>query len=110
AGNSGRAMSMLEKFVDANPMPLGDAEEASQRLADYAAQRGDATGRDRWYQEIIRADGEAGSQRTERTHYLAAKSQLALAQPARDAFRAVRLTAPLKKGSSASANGSGRAF
>ena len=97
AGNSGRAMSMLEKFVDANPMPLGDAEEARQRLADYAAQRGDATGRDRWYQEIIRVDGEAGSQRTERTHYLAAKAQLALAQPARDAFRAVRLTAPLKK-------------
>src|SRR5213082_227574 len=97
AGNSGRAMSMLEKFVDTNPMPLGDAEEARQRLADYAAQRGDATGRDRWYQEIIRADSEAGSQRTERTHYLAAKSQLALAQPARDAFRAVRPTAPLKK-------------
>jgi len=97
AGNSARAMSMLEKFVGTNPTPVGDAEEARQRLADYAAQRGDATGRDRWYQEIIRADGEAGSQRTERTHYLAAKSQLALAQPARDAFRAVRLTAPLKK-------------
>src|SRR5256884_223892 len=97
AGNSGRAMSMLEKFVDTNPMPLGDAEEARQRLADYAAQRGDATGRDRWYQEIIRADGEAGSQRAQRTHYLAAKSQLALAQPARGAFRAERLTADRKK-------------
>src|SRR2546428_7369876 len=57
----------LEKFVGTNPTPVGDAEEARQRLADYAAQRGDATGRDRWYQEIIRADGEAGSQRTERT-------------------------------------------
>jgi hypothetical protein len=53
--------------------------------------------RDRWYHEIIRADAEAGAQRTERTHYLAAKAQLALAQPARDAFRAIRLSAPLKK-------------
>src|SRR5207253_2127404 len=51
AGNNPKAMGMLEKFVDTNPTPLADAEEA----------------------------------------------QLALAQPARDAFRAVRLTAPLKK-------------
>ena len=89
---------MLEKFVAANPTPLADAEEARQRLADYAQQeRATRAQRDRWYQEIIDADARAGAQRTERTHYLAAKAQLALAQPARDAFRAVRLTAPLKK-------------
>ena len=58
---------------------------------------GDTARRDHWYQEIVRADAQAGAQRTERTHYLAAKAQLVLAQPARDAFRAVRLTAPLKK-------------
>jgi cellulose synthase operon protein C len=97
AGNVARAMTMLEKFVDTNPSPVSDAEEARQRLADYAAQRGDTAGRDRWFQEIIRADAQAGTQRTDRTHFLAAKAQLALAQPARDAFRAVRLTAPLKK-------------
>jgi tetratricopeptide (TPR) repeat protein len=97
AGNAPKANSMLEKFVAANPEPLPDAEEARQRLAAYAQQSGDITRRDHWYQEIIRADAQAGAQRTERTHYLAAKAQLALAQPARDAFRAVRLTAPLKK-------------
>jgi len=97
AGNTPKAMGMLEKFVAANPSPVNDAEEARERLADYAAKNGDLTRRDYWYREIIRADAEAGAQRTERTHYLAAKAQLALAQPARDAFRAVRLTAPLKK-------------
>ena len=97
AGNNPRAMGMLEKFVDTNPTPLADAEEARQRLADYAGKSGDTTRRDHWYQEIIRADAQAGTQRTDRTHYLAAKAQLTLAQPARDAFRAVRLTAPLKK-------------
>ena len=97
AGNSPKAVGMLEKFVAANPAPLADAEEARQRLADYATKSGDNVRRDHWYQEIIRADAEAGAQRTERTHYLAAKAQLTLAQPARDAFRAVRLTAPLKK-------------
>ena len=97
AGNSPKAMGMLEKYVDANPTPLSEAEEARQRLADYSQQSGDLKRRDHWYQEIIDADARAGAQRTERTHYLAGKAQLALAQPARDAFRAVHLTAPLKK-------------
>jgi tetratricopeptide (TPR) repeat protein len=97
AGNTPKAMSMLEKFVDTNPTPIGDAVEARQRLAEYAQKSGDVARRDHWYHEIIRADEEAGPQRTDRTHYLAAKAQLALAQPARDAFREIRLTAPLKK-------------
>ena len=97
SGNTSKAAGMLEKFVAANPAPLTDAEEARQRLADYADKSGDSARRDHWYHEIISADAQAGAQRTERTHYLAAKAQLALAQPARDTFRAVKLTVPLKK-------------
>jgi cellulose synthase operon protein C len=97
AGNTTKAAGMLEKYVSANPAPLAEAQEARSRLADYAAKAGDGTRRDRWYHEIITADAQAGTQRTERSHFLAAKAQLALAQPARDSFRAVRLTAPLKK-------------
>ena len=97
ANNMPKSVSMLEKFVSANPTPLGDAEEARQRLADYAGTSGDVARRDLWYHEIIKADSQAGAQRTDRSHYLAAKAQLVLAQPARDAFRAVRLAAPLKK-------------
>ncbi|HEY6482479.1 MAG TPA: tetratricopeptide repeat protein [Steroidobacteraceae bacterium] len=92
-----KAVKMLEKFVATDPTPIGDAVEARERLADYAARSGDSRRQEFWYREIIRADAQAGTQRTERTHYLAAKAQLALAQPARDAFRDVRLTAPLKK-------------
>jgi tetratricopeptide (TPR) repeat protein len=97
AGNTPKAVAMLEKFVAANPAPLADAEEARQRLADYAGKSGDGTRRDYWYREIIKADAQAGAGGTERTHYLAARAQLALAQAPRDEFRAVRLTAPLKK-------------
>jgi cellulose synthase operon protein C len=96
AGNTPKAIGMLEKFVASNP-PVADAEEAREHLAEYAAKAGDTARRDHWYEEIVHADAQAGAQRTERTHYLAARAQLALAQPARDAFRAVRLTAPLKK-------------
>ena len=97
ANNVPKATAMLEKFVSSNPTPVTDAEEARQRLADYAGKSGDTSKRDYWYREIIKADAQAGAQRTDRTHYLAAKAQLVLAQPARDAFREVRLTAPLKK-------------
>src|SRR6185437_6862886 len=79
------------------PTPLADAQEARQYLADYAATGGDVTARDRWYREIVRADADAGGQRTARTHYLAAKAQLALAAEPRDEFRAIRLTLPLAR-------------
>jgi hypothetical protein len=87
---------MLEKFVASSPTELAAAEEARQKLAEYAAKSGSTQLRDHWYQELVKADAQAGAQRTERTHYLAAKAQLALAAPARDAFSAVRLTVPLK--------------
>jgi tetratricopeptide (TPR) repeat protein len=92
-----RAMSVLERIVSQYPAPLSDAEEARQRLADYAAAGDDLTARDHWYREIVKADAEAGAQRTPRTHYLAAKAQLALAAEPRDAFRAIRLTLPLAR-------------
>src|SRR5579862_7679962 len=79
AGNQSKAVAMLEKFVQTNPTPVGDAVEARQKLADYAAKGGDTARRDYWYRQIISADAQAGAQRTERTHYLAAKAQLARA-------------------------------
>jgi tetratricopeptide (TPR) repeat protein len=97
ANNMPKAIVMLEKFVATNPTPVSDAMEARQRLADYADKNGEVAKRDTWYREIVKADATAGGARTDRTKYLAAKAQLSLAQPVRDAFRGVRLTAPLKK-------------
>ncbi|MEP7245569.1 MAG: tetratricopeptide repeat protein, partial [Gammaproteobacteria bacterium] len=97
ANNMPKAVSMLEKFIATNPTPISDAMEARQRLADIAGKNGDVVKRDNWYREIVKADSTAGGARTDRTKYLAAKAQLSLAQPARDAFRGTRLTAPLKK-------------
>ncbi|MEJ0034548.1 MAG: tetratricopeptide repeat protein [Gammaproteobacteria bacterium] len=97
ANNVPKAVSMLEKFVATNPTPISDAMEARQRLADIAGKNGDVVKRDTWYREIVKADSTAGAARTDRTKYLAAKAQLSLAEPVRDAFRGVRLTAPLKK-------------
>ena len=97
AGDVTRTTAMLEQFVQRYPQPVVDAIEARARLADLAARANNPTRRDYWRSEIIKADATAGSQRTDRTRTLAANAQLALAEPARDAFRAVRLGAPLKK-------------
>ena len=92
SGDLARTTAMLELFVQRYPQPVLDAIEARARLADLAAKANNPTRRDYWRSEIIKADATAGAQRTDRTRFLAASAQLALAEPARDAFRAVRLT------------------
>ena len=51
----------------------------------------------RWMRDLVAADADAGSERSDRTRYLAAKSQLELAAPTRDAFLGTRLVVPLDK-------------
>ncbi len=97
AANSTRAVAMLERFVANYPSPLAESIEARQRLADFAGKAGNAQRQTALQREIIKADQGAGAERSDRTRLLAARAQLALAEPARDAFRAVRLVAPLQK-------------
>jgi cellulose synthase operon protein C len=96
AGNTPKAVTMLERFVVTYPTPVADSIEARQKLADIAGKAGNLEGQRRWQREIVAADRNAGAGRTDRTQYLAAKSQLALASPARDAFRDIPLVLPLK--------------
>jgi tetratricopeptide (TPR) repeat protein len=96
AGNTPKAVGMLERFVVTYPTPVSDSIEARQKLADIAEKAGNLEGQRRWQREIVAADRNAGAGRTDRTQYLAAKSQLALASPARDEFRNISLVLPLK--------------
>jgi tetratricopeptide (TPR) repeat protein len=97
AGNDARATAMLERLVAEYPTPVPEAIEERSRLQTLAAKGGNATRERYWQMEIVKADATAGGARTDRTKFLAAKAQLALAAPTRDAFRAIRLVAPLKK-------------
>src|SRR5690606_34503245 len=95
SGRIGESAAAYARYVEHHPQPVAVAIEARQRLVELAEQSGDHAARMRWLADIVSADAAAGSDRTERTRYLAAKAQLAIAQPARDAFAAVRLVAPL---------------
>ncbi len=96
AGNQAKAVGMLERFVVTYPTPVGDSIEARQKLADIAGTAGQLDKQRYWQREIVNADRNAGAARTDRTTYLAAKSQLALAGPARDEYRSIALLLPLK--------------
>jgi tetratricopeptide (TPR) repeat protein len=97
AGNRGRTVALLEKSVLEYPTPLAQSIETRQRLAEFARSDGNGDKLRFWQREIVKADATAGAARSDRTRYLAGKAQLALAEPARDSFRGIRLVAPLKQ-------------
>jgi hypothetical protein len=95
AGDTVGAATAYERYVARHPSPVAEAIEARQNLVELAERSGDRPARVKWMQDIVTADAGAGAERTERTRYLAAKSQLALAEPIRNSFQAARLVAPL---------------
>jgi hypothetical protein len=96
AAQNPAAIAALTRYVERYPSPVATSIEARQRLVVLAEASGDVRARTQWMQSIVDADARAGSERTDRTRYLAAYAQLTLAQPTRDAFRGARLVAPLQ--------------
>jgi predicted negative regulator of RcsB-dependent stress response len=96
AGQGPAATATLTRYVERYPRPTAPAIEAQQRLVQLAEASGDYSARTRWMLAIVATDAAAGEERTDRTRYLAAKSQLTLAEPTREAFRGARLVIPLE--------------
>ncbi len=85
------------RFVERYPAPFDEAMAARQKLADLARDMGDGAARARWLRDIIDADRQAGTARSDQSRLLAARASLELAEPLRAAFAAVPLNAPLAK-------------
>jgi len=96
-GQSAAAATAYGKFVERYPHPVGEAVEARQKLLEIAVKANNEAERQRWLNELVAADASAGAERSDRTKYLAAKAQLELASPTRDAFRGAKLVIPLDK-------------
>jgi hypothetical protein len=90
-------VSAFGRFVERYPSPVAEAVEARQKLIDLSGAAGNHAERTRWMRDLVAADALAGAERTDRTRYLAAKSQLELAAPTRDAFLGTRLVVPLDR-------------
>jgi len=95
ANDRAGATRAYTSYVERYPAPHAAAIDARQTLADLARDSGDTSGRRRWLEELIAADAAAGSQRTDRSRYLAAHGTLELARPHEDLARAIKLIVPL---------------
>jgi tetratricopeptide (TPR) repeat protein len=92
-----KAVDSYERYVQSYPHPVEQATEVRHTLATLANKAGNQQRYRHWLKEIIKHDKFAGSERTDRTKYLAAKAALTLAEPMLSSFREVQLVTPLKK-------------
>jgi TolA-binding protein len=97
AGHQKNAAAAYERYVRTHPRPLEPAIEARHRLAEMSRKNGQHAQRLAWSRELVEADQKGGAERTERTRYLGAINTLVAVEPLEEAYRALRLTEPLKK-------------
>lgn len=93
AGANTEASAVWRDYVQQYPQPFAQALEARYQLS-VLAPAGEQ--RRHWLQQIVETDAAAGSQRSDRSRFLAAQSQDELAEAQYQSFMAMRLTLPLK--------------
>lgn len=91
------AVRVYERYVAQYPAPLEPALEARMRLARLAKADGRRSRELALMNEILQADRNGGTARTDRTRFLGASAALVLAEPSVEAYRKVALVEPLKK-------------
>ncbi|MFQ5469491.1 MAG: tetratricopeptide repeat protein [Gammaproteobacteria bacterium] len=91
------AVTHYKRFIDTFPKDADNAMEARQYLADLNRQLGHRSSYYHWLREIVKADHDLASQRSERSRYLAAKASVILADSALDAYQSINLKVPLEK-------------
>ncbi len=95
SGTTSNEQRVLGNIIERYPNPLSESIEARYRLLKIAEQSGNEQERFARLEDLVRVDATAGSQRTDRTRYLAAVASLELAEPVRRRFEVVKLTQPL---------------
>lgn len=97
---SGRNRDAADKYADyvkAYPKPFALATEARYQLLQLAQQQGDDRARRYWLNQLIEADAKAGSDRNDRSRYLAAYASAQFAGESFNRFESIKLTLPIKK-------------
>lgn len=97
ADHKNKALHVYTKIVDDFPVPIEDAIETRQKMADIYLERGERKQYIYQLKQIVAGDAVAGKARTDRTKFLAANASLVLAEPKLAAFKKVALVKPFKK-------------
>jgi len=97
AGNGDRALTAYSKYVEEFPKPIETAVETRSKIADILKSNGDQAQYQHQLEEIVRVDGAAGSERTDRTRNIAARAALELTRPIYDQFASLKLVQPFDR-------------
>ena len=95
--NSDRALEAYSKYVEQFPKPVEAAVETRSKIAGIYKAKGDQAQYTHQLEEIVQADGAAGSERTDRTRNLAARAALELSKPLYEQFASLKLVQPFDK-------------
>ena len=97
AKDADRALQVYSRYVDEFPKPLEAAVETRSKIAEIYKAKGDQDHYRQKLTEIVRADGTAGTERTDRTRNLAGRAALVLTEPDYTRFASLKLVQPFEK-------------
>ncbi len=90
-------LRIYQRYVKYFPKPLEESLEIHARIAAFYKTNNESKKHLKKLRYIIKADAKAGSQRTERTRYLAGIASLEIIAPIYDQFVAIKLKRPFKR-------------
>jgi tetratricopeptide (TPR) repeat protein len=97
AGNTDRALQAYSRYVEQFPKPVETAVETRSKIAEIYRSNGDQPQYYHQLEEIVRADGAAGSERSDRTRNVAARAALELSRPVYEQYASLKLTQPFER-------------
>lgn len=97
ANNADRALEAYSKYVGEFPKPIETAVETRSKIAEIYKSKGDQSQYHHQLEEIVRADGAAGSERTDRTRNVAARAAFELSEPIYVQYASLKLVQPFER-------------
>ncbi|MBL4827312.1 MAG: tetratricopeptide repeat protein, partial [Spongiibacteraceae bacterium] len=97
AGDISSAIDRYRSYAHTYPEPFPVAMEARFKLSEFYLAQGEGSKRRFWLKKMMAADKNAGTQRNDRSRYLAAFSSNVFANDNYQAFKAIPLKLPLKR-------------
>src|SRR5207302_1732365 len=97
ADNADRAREAYSRYLAEFPKPVETAVETRSKVAEICKSKGEQAQYRHQLEEIVRADGAAGSERTDRTRNVAARAALELSKPIYEQFASLKLVQPFER-------------
>lgn len=97
AKETDKAVAIYRRYIASFPKPLDVAIETRFKVAELLKQRSDTAAYEAELKAIVSADAAGGKDRTDRTRYLAATSQVVLTEPVFTQYTQIKLVEPFAK-------------